>query len=375
MKSALLINKFIPPDPSPTAKLLGDLGELLREEGWEVRYLGLEGGYRSQTSHLVVRLFRELGFHLGLLCRGLFSRPRPDLMIAFSSPPGLMIPVALIARLRGTRLIHWCMDLYPDVATALGVLKPGGLPERILGRLLSRSYQRCERVIALDEDMARRLRDHGVSSINILPPWPPVFEVPRVPEPSPSPLPKDSDTAPPEWLYSGNLGRAHEWQTLLEAQRLLEERGSPLHLVFQGGGNERAAARSEAKRLGLQHCEWREFAEPDQLVRQLHEAQALVVTQRTETEGMLYPSKLSTFFLTDTPLVWIGSTIGAIADQLRDRPRTCVAAPGDAETIADFLDGIPSPPSPGWKDDRTAAFANRIQSRRQEGLDIWRGWL
>jgi hypothetical protein len=38
------------------------------------------------------------------------------------------------------------------------------------------------------------------------------------------------------WLYSGNLGRAHEWKTLVEVQALLEERNLLIRLVFQGDG-------------------------------------------------------------------------------------------------------------------------------------------
>ena len=372
VKTALLINKFVPPDPSPTARLLGDLGELLEQEGWEVRYLGLESGYRAQTSHLFVRLLREVGFHLGILCQGLFSKPRPDLVIAFSSPPGLLITAAWIARCRGARLIHWCMDLYPDVAVALGVLSENGLPNRILRRLLSSASRNCERIVALDEDMADRFRQMGMQSVSVQPPWPPTFD--EVKTSAPSPDPDTPSAAAPEWLYSGNLGRAHEWGTLLEAQRLLEEQKCPLRLVFQGGGNQRTLARAEAERLGLRQCEWREFAEPGQLVDQLHRAEALVVSQRPETEGMLFPSKLSTYLMTDTPLVWIGSTRGAIAEHLRNRPFTCLAEPDDPDAVAGFLTGLSSTRTHATKD-AIEAFSDKVRHTREAGLEQWRKWV
>ena len=35
------------------------------------------------------------------------------------------------------------------------------------------------------------------------------------------------------WIYSGNLGRAHEWETLLRAQQLIEQRGVARHAVVE----------------------------------------------------------------------------------------------------------------------------------------------
>jgi hypothetical protein len=100
------------------------------------------------------------------------------------------------------------------------------------------AYRGATRVVALDEDMAERVRSYGVEPA-IVPPW--VFDSALA-----QPLPTLAPNEPWTWIYSGNLGRAHEWQTLLEAQALLEKCDAKITLVFQGGGPAWPAAQERA---------------------------------------------------------------------------------------------------------------------------------
>jgi hypothetical protein len=138
-------------------------------------------------------------------------------------------------------------------------------------------------------------------------------------------------------MYSGNLGRAHEWRTLLDAQAILEKQGCPATLRFQGGGAATAAARACAGQLGLQHCEWLPYASTDKIRESLLAADVLIATQRPEAAGLVWPSKLA--LLVDLPrrILWIGKTDGAIARLLGQRSDNGVFAPGAAEAVAQWI--------------------------------------
>jgi len=360
-KRVLLVNKFIPPDTAPTSQLIGAIGRALEADGWDVAFAGRRSGYSTQSPSLIRRLADEAGFHCALLAGSLFSRHRPDLVIALTSPPGLIVPASLLAKLSRSRLIHWCMDLYPDVAVALGAL-PAGRIEALIRWATVRAYRTCDLVVALDDDMAERFGAAGVDS-EVLAPWPPDWRG------APAENAPDMRGA---WLYSGNLGRAHDWETMLEAQAILERSGSTLRLVIQGSGPAQRAARERASSLGLQRVEWRPPAPEGGLLKQIHEARALVASQRPETTGMLYPSKLSTLTLTETPLIWIGSPVGAIAAELRGRPDTLVAPPGDAAQVAAFLRSLPS--RPRLRDLDISRFLEKATERRNDGLERWKRW-
>ena len=79
------------------------------------------------------------------------------------------------------------------------------------------------------------------------------------------------------WIYSGNLGRAHEWATLLDAQAEIESRGSAIRLMFQGGGPSWAAAQTRARELGLRQVEWRGYVDEAELPASLLRCHALAV--------------------------------------------------------------------------------------------------
>jgi glycosyltransferase involved in cell wall biosynthesis len=257
-------------------------------------------------------------------------RPRADLVISASSPPLLLVTATLIAARHRAKSIHWIMDLYPEIAVALGEI-PAGLFSRTLEKVMSWCYGRSDRVIALDTDMADRLRCHGVDA-EIIRPW--VFS---------TVLAQAAPMVPPDepwtWIYSGNLGRAHEWETLLRAQALLEERGSEVRLLFQGGGPSWPAARARAAELKLQRCEWRDYVPEQELHASLLRCRACTVTQLPPAQGLLWPSKLGFVMTLPRPILWIGPVDGAIARTLRELPHVGIFAPGDAAGVAGWLQG------------------------------------
>jgi glycosyltransferase involved in cell wall biosynthesis len=257
-------------------------------------------------------------------------------VVSATSPPLLVVVGAVIAKLRRAHHYHWLFDMYPELATALGEVSEGALSQ-FLSASTRWAYRRADCVVTLDEDMAARLNG---CQIRIIPPW--VFESliharAALKAAHYSAASHDSGRT---WLYSGNLGRAHDWQTLLEVQRLLEEAGTPWRLVFQGGGPGWTAAQDYARQAGLAHCVWRPYVPVEQLSASLLAADVLVVTQKPETRGLLWPSKLALVTTLARPILWVGPTDGAIARDLATLPQSGIFAPGDAASIAKWLTEI-----------------------------------
>jgi hypothetical protein len=223
------------------------------------------------------------------------------------------------------------MDVYPDTAAALGEVRAGSLVHRLVDRAMSFSYRSCELLACLDSDMLQHLHLKGDQRAFISPPWPPL-QLSLTEEPV---APRSGRI---RWMYSGNLGRAHEYETLLNAQKLLEDAGHPFDLVFQGGGNAWAAAKSLAAELGLQHCLWENYAPAENLVPSLLQSHVMIATQRQQLKGLLWPSKLAVLKLLPRPIVWVGPLDGSIAADLRSPGHQHgVFAVGDAEGLAAWL--------------------------------------
>lgn len=320
----LFLNQYFPPDPAPTGSLFSEIGDRLAAAGHTIDRVGASQSYDAQRHRR--RIVRELSALGSIFSAGLHT-PHPDVIVAGSSPPCLPVVAAALAKRHGARLVLWAMDLYPELAIALGEIGEG-IVSCATGALMRRAYRLGE-VVAVDEDMRVFLLNKGFES-TVIAPW-----VPGVDEWEPA----ESVPGPVfQWLYSGNLGRAHEWETLLESQAILEKRGCPARLVFQGGGASWSPAQQRAAELNLAGCEFRPYAPKERLVETLLESRVLVASQRNQARGLLWPSKLALLRRVSRPLLWIGAADGAISRELRDRPDTACFQPGEADGIADWLE-------------------------------------
>lgn len=334
----LFLNQYGPPDPVPTARLLGELAEGLRAGGHAVEIVSQRESYEGRPAR-GGRLRRELQASWAILRAGWRPRGgRPDLVLALSSPPGLPVVGALLAWRHHVPLAHWAMDLYPELALALGEIRPGTPVAWLVQTAMRRAYRRAALVVALDEDMRAHLQAFCRVPVRVLPPWP-AREVERQADEARAHAEGVAEPAAPwTWLYSGNLGRAHEWRTLLDAQAILEGRGLAVQLVFQGDGASRAPAMAYADAIGLRHCVWHGYAPETELLPALLDARLLIVTQRPETRGLLWPSKLALLERLPRHVLFVGPEDGAIAGRLRDRGDAGVFAPGEAEAVARWIE-------------------------------------
>jgi hypothetical protein len=353
-----LLNQFLPPDQPPTARLVGDLAQALRRDGHEVVCIGRAARYGPARG--LRRVLRDIGAHAGIAWKVLCGR-KLDWVICLSDPTGLPLTARALASLKGARLAHWAMDVYPQIAVTLGAVKEGCI-SRSVAAGMRMGYRGCDLLVALDEDMAAEISRLSGKPVAVLPPWPP--EVAGV---------STTTRRPPacrRWLYSGNLGRAHEFRTLLEAQRLLEVRGSAWELHFQGGGPHRGEAEALAAQLGLRRCRWSGYVEDAGLLDSLLSADVLIATQKPETRGLLWPSKLALMRHLGIPIAWVGPTEGAIAEWLRAQPMPkLLVRPGQSEALADWLEALPVRDAD--TNESGAAVSEKIMAERRAGCDWW----
>ena len=320
----LLLNQFGLASGAPTGRILAELGAELERRGHQVQVLTTDSSYGKPRRGLG-RLIQEGLSHFLLVWRSLLS-PKADAVISLTSPACLAVTAAVIARIHRARHFHWAMDLYPDVGVRLGELKDGPLI-RFFSFLMRWAYQTAARVITLDEDMRDYLQNHyGVDS-TVIGPFPPEIIWP--------PVPKNPKTR--QWLYSGNFGRAHEIEVLLQIQKLLEDRGVRAELVLQGQGPQFLSTRESAGRLGLRQVQWRAPVPAEKLAESLVQSDVLVVTRKADLKGLLLPSKLVLAEFSGKAILWIGDADGKTARRLSREGRHGVFTIEQVEAIAGWL--------------------------------------
>lgn len=350
----LFLNQYFPPDPAPTGLLLAEVADLLETHGHTVDLVAARQDYRAGQRKRG-RAIREILALAAMLSDGL-RRPRADIVVSASSPPCVLVVATMIAARHRSKSLHWAMDLYPELAVALEEIRQP-LVTNTLSRLMSACYRRTDQVVALDGDMAERLGKHRIKT-EIIRPW--VLQ---------RTLDQRSTTAqsqqPWTWIYSGNLGRAHEWETLLQTQAILEAQGADIRLLFQGGGPAWPSAQTRANELALRRCEWRPYVADNELVASLLRCNCCVVTQRPETQGLLWPSKLGLVLTLPRPILWIGPQNGAIGQELRKSPHAGIFSPGHPEEVAEWLLAC-------RRSDPAAVGMLDAEAERLRGLTRWK---
>lgn len=355
MSRAIFLNRFYWPESPATGQLLTDLATGLSARGEKV--LIITSGDADHTParevHAGVQIVRVrtarraqsrvvgkgiafFTFLCGATFHGLRLARRGDVIIAMTDPPLLGVVAWGIAKLRGSRLIHWVQDVYPEVAMAVS----GHTWLRVLRPLRNVTWRGADRCVVLGEAMASLVRIAHVASnrITIAPNWAPAGVVP---------LPS-SDAAVlrlrDEWgltgkfivVYSGNLGRVHDLATVVEAAQLVRP-DEDIVFVFIGHGAQHDTLQRKVAERHLPHVRFippqrRELLSASLAVADLH-----LVTLRRGCEAVVFPSKIYGIAAAGRPMVFVGAPDCEIAEVIRSNDMGQVADSRAPEVLAEII--------------------------------------
>ncbi len=312
----LLMNQFFWPDSSATSQLLTDLARGLADEGHEVWAICADGGYavmdQGDAPRANVRRVKALPFGRGKVGRVLsylsfyggavwasLRVPRADVVVTLTTPPLLSVLGTLAKAMRGGRHFIWEMDMYPDVAVDLGYFKAGSVVTRVTGWLADLSRRRADGVIALGECMKDRLMRRGVPAgkIAVADNWADGRGI--------RPVARTGDGGRLVVLYSGNLGLAHDLETVEGAMlRLKDDARFGFRFVGSGGRREELKAFCEAHGIGS--LELAPYVQRASLSETLGSGDVGLVTQRDACCGTVVPSKVYGLLAAGRPVLFIG---------------------------------------------------------------------
>jgi colanic acid biosynthesis glycosyl transferase WcaI len=312
----LLINQFFWPDSSATSQLLTDLARGLAERGHEVYSISSDTQYNVASAsaapavkmhHVkawrfsrgrIGRVVSYLSFYVSSTFTAL-TVPRPDLVLTLTTPPLISILGTILKAFRGSRHFIWEMDVYPDVATDLDYFPAGGILDRVTGAIADYSRHRADGIIALGECMKQRLIARGIDSqrIFVADNWADGTAI--------QPMPRHGDPAQLVLLYSGNLGLAHDVDTIAGAMLALKD-DERFRFLFVGSGGRRQDLAAFVAAHGLRSVELRPFVERASLGESLSVGDIGLVTQRDICCGSVVPSKVYGILAAGRPILFVG---------------------------------------------------------------------
>jgi colanic acid biosynthesis glycosyl transferase WcaI len=360
-----LFNRFYAPDLSATSQLAGDLAAHLVGEGFEVHavagaraYDGAGGLAREEViagvrvhrvrapafgrAGLIGRALAYLWLYVAFAWRAWRMLRRGDIALVLTDPPLLLVPLGAVARWRGARVVNWLQDLYPEVAYKLRVgpfAAPGGrLLFRALAALRDHALRGAARNVVIGARMGRMLAQTlPAARTVIIPNW--------ADDEAIRPMPAPNHPLRALWglegkfalAYSGNLGRAHDWTTLLDAADLLRARDDIAFLLI-GDGFHRASLRRAAEARGLgERFRFVAYQMRERLALSLTAADAHWACLRPELEGCIVPSKVYGVAAAGRPCLFIGAADGEVGGMVREFSCGLQIDMGDARGLADAI--------------------------------------
>lgn len=394
-------NRFFWPDHSATAQILTDLAVDLASAGWNVTVIAsrllYDGGEVPLAAHerfsgvrivrvrttrfgrggLLGRACDYLSFYIAGFVAALRVLRCGDVLVVKTDPPLLQVPLGWAARLRGARQVNWLQDVYPELALGLGVRALNGVPARLLAGLRRRSLQRSARTVVIGGRMRDRIIAAGAppASVREIHNWgdDTVLAAPA----GPSPLRAEWGLTGERMVvgYSGNLGRAHDLATMIDAAGLLAEDQAPIDFLFVGGGALRRQLEAERSERGLSSIVSQPYQPRQALPQSLTVADLHWLSLKPELEGLIVPSKFYGAAASGRPLLFIGDPDGEVARLIAKHRCGWSFAPGDPVAVATLLRRLAT--DRGELAERGARARAMITEgyTRRHGVNAWKALL
>jgi len=355
----VFFNRFFHPDTSATSQILSDLAFHLAERGHEVhavasRVTGAASDLETtrgvvihrvatasaEPHSLAARGLAYLDFYRGARNAGRSIVGEGDIVVAKTDPPLLSAAIGPIAKRRGARVVAWLQDVFPEVAREYGVPGMGWPIGAAIARARDRSLAGADGIVAIGERMAGRIASiPGVSRerLHVIHNWADGDAIHPV-DAAANPLRREWNLTDKFVVgYSGNLGRVHEFDTLLGAAAALKENDG-IAFLFIGRGPRLAEVRARVEREGLRNVRFEAHQPREALAQSLGVPDVHICILRPEFETLVHPSKLYGILAAGRPSIFVGDMQGEAAHILASTGSGLSVRHGDVEGLRSAIE-------------------------------------
>lgn len=405
--------------------MLTDLAFALARRGWRVSVITSRQRYDDPTSalpayeissgvdvhriwttrfgrqNLFGRAIDYLTFYASAAWRLWRTARAGDIVITKTDPPILSILTSPIAYIRGAIHVNWLQDLFPEVVEALTADPRSRLNGgyRLLRVIRNWSLRRSRMNVAIGSRMADHLISSGVhhERVTIIGNWADGELV--------KPQMRMENSLRHDWGlrnkfvigYSGNLGRAHTFDTMIDTISRLEvndvkaeqwlalsfsagsEMIAPIHTgagndilwLFIGGGALRTKLEAEIRSRQLRSVQFRPYQPRERLSESLSVPDVHLVVLRPELEGLIVPSKYYGIAAAGRPTIFVGDPQGEIAQILSANQSGWTISPGDGAGLANLIKTLATDPKLVQETGRRARIAFENNFDFPFAVDAW----
>jgi glycosyltransferase involved in cell wall biosynthesis len=227
--------------------------------------------------------------------------------------------------------------------------------------------------VVIGRCMGEMLRAHGIRAerVTVVPNW--------VDDVAIRPLPRDGHPLRKEWElddafvvgYSGNMGRVHEFEALIDAISLLV-RDRQIRFLFIGAGARKNELRDVVEERDLVNTLFKPYQPQHRLKFSLTVPDVHVVTLQHVLEGLIVPSKFYGALAAGRPVIFLGPPGCEVARVIREWDCGFVIDQRDGAELARVLQSLRDDPERCRLLGNRARRASEAHYGRVHALAAWR---
>jgi len=354
----VFVNRYGYPDHSATSQIMSDLAASLASSGLSVtmvtsrlcyddsarelttreQWKGIDI-HRVWTSrfgrmHLLGRLADYLTFYLAVPWTLWRLLKRGDIVIAKTDPPLISLVVAAVAKLRGAVLVNWLQDVFPELVVAMGEPKIPFFMTRTLQALRNTSLRLAAMNVVIGERMSEYFHKQGIATgqLQVIPNWAHEGDITSMP--AAESMLRESLQLSDKFVvsYSGNLGRAHDTDTIFDAAWKLRDASHIVFLII-GGGHGYDQLRSRAVQAGLLSIIFQPYQPLEKLSDSMAAADLHLISLKPELEGHIVPSKFYGIAAAERAMAFIGDEDGELARLIKANDCGFIVSQGNGDLL------------------------------------------
>lgn len=227
-------------------------------------------------------------------------------------------------------------DIYPDVLVEYGIFGKKSLVIKIWEKLNTRLYKKADKVYTISEGMKRRIGKYiPDGKIDVVPLWANEGQLKPILKENNKFIKANGLEDKFIVLYSGNLGRTHDLETLIYAAEKIK-RDDILFLII-GGGDKKSKLQEMIRDNEISNVIMKPWQPIEMLPYTLNSADLGVVTLGSGASGLSLPSKTFNYISVGVPLLCIAEKTSELAKLVQNYEVGGTFRPDEIDEIIEFI--------------------------------------
>ncbi len=285
---------------------------------------------------LLFRLLNLLTISVSVFFNALRSIRKNDVVLVITNPPTMPLIACMVCKLRGAKMVLRLEDIYPEVLVAAQIIKADSAVAGIINAVQKNIYQRSDRILVLGREMMELVYEktgHRLKQVDLIPHWADSDQI--------GPLPREENPLLSHLgildkfviQYSGNMGRTHDLESLVQCARILEKE-SNIHFLFIGSGAKEPWLKKTVSELGMRNVTILPPQPRSELCLSLNACDMALISFVKGMAGASVPSRMYNIMSAGKPILGVAEKESELARVISEENIGWVAAPGSPERIA-----------------------------------------